>query len=230
MAEIIKKNENTWMIVDGGVYFFVLEGESKAAVIDTGMTIPNAKELAESVTSKPLILLNTHCDRDHIAGNDAFPEVWMHASELAYYCQKDHGAQVMHALFEGDEIDLGGRVLRVVALPGHTAGSACYLDVNSRVLISGDSIQRGGRIFLFGAQRNMPAYVAGLKRLKTLSLPFDEIWPSHAETPLPSDILDAVIEDGEAALRGELPFEITEVHGNKVKAVQGKTNVLLMNE
>ena len=51
MAEIIKKNENTWMIVDGGVYFFVLEGENKAAVIDTGMTIPNAKELAESVTS-----------------------------------------------------------------------------------------------------------------------------------------------------------------------------------
>ena len=54
---------------------------------------------------------------DHIAGNDAFPEVWMHASELAYYCQKDHGAQVMHALFEGDEIDLGGRVLRVAEAP-----------------------------------------------------------------------------------------------------------------
>ncbi len=148
--EIVKRSDRTWAVVDGGVYFFVLEGDDRAAVIDTGMTTENAREIVESITDKPLVLLNTHCDRDHIAGNDGFPEVWMHASELAYYCQKPH-EQGLHALFEGDEIDLGGRTLRVVALPGHTAGSCCYLDVENRVLISGDSIQSGGRIFLFGA-------------------------------------------------------------------------------
>lgn len=47
MAEIIKMNENTWRIEDGGVRCFLLEGKDKALLIDSGMTLPDARTLAE---------------------------------------------------------------------------------------------------------------------------------------------------------------------------------------
>lgn len=48
--EIIQVDENTWRIEDGGqVRFFLLTGTKEALLIDSGMTIKNAKELAESL-------------------------------------------------------------------------------------------------------------------------------------------------------------------------------------
>ncbi len=52
MAEIIKINEDTYRIEDGGVSFFVFCGKEKAAVIDTGMNAPDAKKIAESITDQ----------------------------------------------------------------------------------------------------------------------------------------------------------------------------------
>ena len=72
MAEIIRMDADTWRIEDTGVRFFVLEGTEKALMIDSGMNTPEARQLAESVTKKPLELLNTHADRDHISGKNPF--------------------------------------------------------------------------------------------------------------------------------------------------------------
>ena len=69
---IIQMNENTWRIEDGGVRFFLLTGTEKALLIDSGMMIQNAKEIAESLTDLPISLLNTHADRDHIGSNEEF--------------------------------------------------------------------------------------------------------------------------------------------------------------
>ena len=40
----------------------------------------------------------------------------------------------------GGPMDLGGRILRVMSTPGHTNGSVCLLDENSRLLFSGDTV------------------------------------------------------------------------------------------
>ena len=66
MTDIIKIDEKTYRIEDGMVRFFLLLGEKKALLIDSGMNTPEAKEIAESITSLSLELLNTHADRDHI--------------------------------------------------------------------------------------------------------------------------------------------------------------------
>ena len=42
MAEVIGINENTWRIEDGMVRFFLLCGDEMAALIDTGMNMPDA--------------------------------------------------------------------------------------------------------------------------------------------------------------------------------------------
>ncbi|MBQ8160357.1 MAG: MBL fold metallo-hydrolase, partial [Clostridia bacterium] len=63
MAEkIIQMNEHTWRIEDGGVRFFLLTGEEKALLIDSGMQVHHAREIAQELTDLPLELLNTHAD------------------------------------------------------------------------------------------------------------------------------------------------------------------------
>lgn len=44
------------------------------------------------------------------------------------------------AVNHGDKIDLGGRVITVIHTPGHTEGGVCYLDENSGILFSGDTV------------------------------------------------------------------------------------------
>lgn len=44
------------------------------------------------------------------------------------------------AVSHGDEIDLGGRILKVIHTPGHTDGGVCYLDAESGILFSGDTV------------------------------------------------------------------------------------------
>lgn len=53
MKEVIKINENTWRIEDDGVRFYLLSGSEKAALIDTGMNSPDARQIAEGLTNLP---------------------------------------------------------------------------------------------------------------------------------------------------------------------------------
>ena len=69
--EIIQMDAQTWRIENSGVRMFLLEGTERALLIDSGMIITNAKEIAEGLTQLPIQLINTHADRDHIAGNGA---------------------------------------------------------------------------------------------------------------------------------------------------------------
>ena len=85
MAEVIRINEKTWRIEDGGVRFLLLCGKEKAALVDTGMNAPDARRIAEGLTDLPLILINTHADPDHISGNSAFSEVYMSSAEEENY-------------------------------------------------------------------------------------------------------------------------------------------------
>ncbi|HEX9066587.1 MAG TPA: MBL fold metallo-hydrolase [Streptosporangiaceae bacterium] len=46
-------------------------------------------------------------------------------------------------LRDGDELDLGDRVLRVAHTPGHTPDCICLLDDRQRILFSGDTVDTG---------------------------------------------------------------------------------------
>ena len=77
-VEIIQISEDTWRLEDGGVRFFLLAGTEKALLIDSGMNIRNAKDIASGLTELPVGLLNTHADRDHIGSNGQFDHFYMH--------------------------------------------------------------------------------------------------------------------------------------------------------
>lgn len=213
--EIIQINSDTWRIEDGGVRFFLLCGTEKALLIDSGMNVHNARDIAAGLTALPVSLLNTHADRDHIGSNEQFSEFYMHPAEEPVYRRSGKPGTVI-PLREGDLLDLGQRALKIIGLPGHTPGSIAVLDVNNRVLISGDPIQRHGRIFMFGSHRNIAAYLRSLERLEAYLDQFDEIWPSHAEFPVPPETVRRLREGTQAVLNGEIPGTAAEMFGTPI--------------
>ena len=83
--EILQIDDNTWRIEDNGVRFFLLTGKNEALLIDSGMTVNNAKEIAMTLTDMPVKLINTHADMDHIGSNQEFDTFYMHPSEASNY-------------------------------------------------------------------------------------------------------------------------------------------------
>ncbi len=85
MADIIQINDSSWRIEDNGVRFFLMAGTEKALLIDSGMNTPDARQIAESITKLPVMLLNTHADPDHISGNGSFDHFYMHPDDEDIY-------------------------------------------------------------------------------------------------------------------------------------------------
>lgn len=214
MAEIIQIDQNTWRIEEGMVRMFVLEGEEKALLIDTGMNTPDAADIAKTVTSKPLELMNTHADRDHISGNGAFTQFYMSPSEEENY-RKAGGTGNVIPVWEKDIIDLGNRPLEIIDIPGHTPGSIAILDIDKRVLIAGDSVQ-SGNIFMFGKYRDINAYIPSMKKLLTYQDRFDTVFPSHGEFPVKPELIEKLIEGAEQIAEHKCQGQKVDMFGNEV--------------
>ena len=224
--EIIQINADTWRIEDSGVRFFLLTGTEKALLIDSGMRVHDARDIAESLTSLPIMLLNTHADMDHIGSNSQFETFYMHPDDEEHY-RKSGGKGRIIPVREGDTLDLGGRELKIIHLPGHTAGSIAVLDMSRRVLISGDPIQEHGRIFMFGEHRNMQDYIASLEHLKSWTDEFDEIWPSHADIPVKSELIGKLHDGAQRIMDGAVGGKLEEFHGHEIVAYDlGFTTIL----
>jgi len=82
------------------------------------------------------------------------------------------------ALKEGDVIDCGDARLEVLHTPGHSAGSICLLDQDTRDLFSGDTVFANGGV----GRWDLPtgdhgALVGSLERLRKLEL--RGLYPGH---------------------------------------------------
>ena len=141
-------------------------GSSAALLFDTGMGIGDIRRAAEELTALPLTVVCSHEHFDHIGGNSAFDEVWMSQTSIRAlsqaplreirrralaaqktlpaglepeeYLGRDCGT--LRALAPEQVFDLGGRTLRVVPLPSHTAGSVGLFCPELGLLLSADSI------------------------------------------------------------------------------------------
>jgi glyoxylase-like metal-dependent hydrolase (beta-lactamase superfamily II) len=178
------------------------------------MTLPNAAEIARELTDLPLELLNTHADRDHISGNSAFDSFYMSPLEEPSY-RSAGGTGTIKPVSQGDTIDLGGRVLEIVDLPGHTPGSIAVLDPECRALISGDPIQ-DGRIFMFGRFRDLSKYAGSLEALSAFDGRYDEIWPSHGSFPVSPSLVPQLRAAADIILNGRAEGKKVEFMGNSI--------------
>ncbi len=237
--EVIQIDEDTWSIEDGGIVrFFLLKGTEKALLIDSGMHVEQVKELAKRLLkeagafagTEPVIeLLNTHADGDHCFGNKEFDWFYLHEADWPHYEKQFGKGAEIRPVKEGDVIDLGDRPLEIIEIPGHTFGSIAILDVNRRVLYSGDSVQ-DGRIFLFGAHRDLEAFPEALLKLDAMTDQFDAIYASHETLKLEPDQIGEVFDACEAVFHGEVQPEEIDLFGNPVHAYDCGTVTLLIDK
>ncbi len=224
----IKIDETTYRYEDKGVRFFLLTGTEYALLIDSGMQVHNACELAQQVTDLPIKLFNTHADPDHVGSNEEFDTVMMNPAELVNY-RKPHSSQRIIPVYDGDIIDIGGRELKAIALPGHTPGSTALLDKYSGMLFSGDPVQ-DGKIFMFGPMRELSAYILSLKRLLSFEGDIKSIYPCHGSCPVEFSLIPKLIEGARKVENREIKPEPFEMFGHKVAAYDIGAAVLLCDE
>lgn len=63
------------------VHSFLLLGNTKAILIDTGLGIANIRDVVEKLTEKDIIVLTTHVHTDHIGGHGLFPDIRVHEGD-----------------------------------------------------------------------------------------------------------------------------------------------------
>lgn len=80
--------EQTYAISEWGhwekVHSFLLIGQDKAALIDTGLGISNIKEVTDQLTDLPICVLTSHVHTDHIGSHAAFDNIYVHEADEAW--------------------------------------------------------------------------------------------------------------------------------------------------
>ncbi len=201
---LIQYTPTLWAIDQGMVRAFLILGEEKALLWDTGASACDLPALIRTVTDLPLVVVNSHGDGDHTANNGLFPEVYLHPDDAPLL--RRFGPAPDNSILpveEGQVFALGGRDLEVIAIPGHTPGSICLLDRANRMLFSGDTVQRDS-VFLFGSHRQPELFPAALEKLKGMSAAFDTVWPSHGPCPVEPETIDGLLRCYRAAVSGQL--------------------------
>jgi glyoxylase-like metal-dependent hydrolase (beta-lactamase superfamily II) len=108
----------------------------------------------------------------------------------------------------GHIFDLGGRSLEVVSIPGHSPGSICLLDRQTRSLFSGDSIHSGTVWLHLKHSLPLGQFRTNLERVRAFGAEFDHFFPAHIpdldDLPLPKHTLDDLIAGIEQILDGQI--------------------------
>ena len=118
-------------------------------------------------------------------------------------------------LSDGEEIDLGGRVLRVLHTPGHAPDAICLYDEATGVLLSGDTILAAA-YWLHGDGADLAAFASSTQRLAELA-PNRVLVAHNLLAELPGRSAAAAAEAARRVLHGESePFSDKDLLGRPV--------------
>ena len=83
--------DNVWLIDESGaVNMYLVTGQDSALLIDTGTGAGNLLECVRSITSLPLIVVNTHGHPDHAGSNYRFEKIFAHPEDFDAVRQFSH--------------------------------------------------------------------------------------------------------------------------------------------
>ena len=93
------------------VYSYLVIGENYALLIDTMFGIGNLKAYCETLTDKPVKVVNTHGHGDHFGGNYHFDSCYMHYRDIPFFLdvpevKKEQIAEQAKAFINDDIKDL----------------------------------------------------------------------------------------------------------------------------
>lgn len=187
---------------------YLIVGKTGALLFDTGLGMSPIRPVVESLTKLPIRVLNSHTHYDHVGGNAEFENVlavesaYTRQNQLGFphenldsevspasFC---HGApagldtaafhtrawQATRRVADGDTLDLGGRVIEILSVPGHTPDALALLDRANRLLFTGDTYY-DAPVWLYVDETDLDAYERSIARLVSLSSSVTRLLPAH---------------------------------------------------
>jgi hydroxyacylglutathione hydrolase len=169
-------------------FLYLIFGSDKAMLWDTGSRNARVREAidrlidrwlkANSRASIPLVVVHSHKHGDHIAGDKQFadrpdtvivkPDL---TSVIAFFGFQNWPEEIR-------TFDLGGRVMDLVPIPGHTDDSFALYDRRTAILLTGDTVYPG-RLYV----TDFPAFRKSLHRLASFidGKPVAHVLGNHIE-------------------------------------------------
>ena len=235
------------------VISYLIVGHKQAVLFDTGMGIANMKQITSRLTSRPIVVLNSHTHDDHVGGNWQFTFVYGMDTEFtranAKGSREDAQAEITpdqlcgdlpkgfnsktyatkpwkisHFVHDGFKINLGGRTLEVIATPGHTPDAISLLDRENGLLFTGDTYYPAP-IWLYRPETDLDAYVASVKRLAALTPQLKLVLGAHNIPVASPDILPRLVAAFEAVCAGKVPPQKSD-GGKSLYTMDGITFLL----
>ena len=200
---------------------YLLCGQEKSVLIDTGLGVSNIKRVVDRLTTLPVTVLTTHVHWDHIGGHGFFDRIAVHEAEKDWITGsfplplKEVKEQLTKPpcalpkefdldsyrlfqgepqmlLHDGDCFDFGGRTIRVLHTPGHSPGHCCFYEQERRYLYSGDLVYKGC-LDAFYPNTDPMLFYQSVKRL--LELDVSRVFPGHHDLEIPVSLIREINED-----------------------------------
>ena len=192
-----------------GSHSWLVLGEQSALMIDTGVGVAPLAPVIRSLTDRPIICLLSHSHYDHIGGAREFSDRRMHRAEanimsnptpeLTFWggwlkadsferlpspdydfdTYRINPAPPTSFIQDGDQIDLGGRMLDILHTPGHSPGLLCVYEAATKTLFSTDALYDGEMFFNLRGS-NIADGQASLAKL--LGVGAETVHPGHFDS------------------------------------------------
>ena len=130
--------------VDNNVW--VVGDDTECVVIDAPHDIAPILELVGDRTVTAVLCSHGHDDHVRVApelGRVVGAPVLLHPADAPVWALT-HDTPPDDELADGQEIEVGGTVLRVIHTPGHAPGAVCFYAPGLGTLFSGDTLFNGG--------------------------------------------------------------------------------------
>lgn len=205
------------------VISFLVTGEERALLFDTGLGIGDMRRVVSELTDLDVIVVNSHSHYDHIGGNHQFDTIYSTGSDYSRARAEGSAPEDVAGFFtegwvwktlpadvnpktfrsepfditktvrDGEVIDLGGRQLEVVMVPGHAPDALCLLDRDNRIIFTGDTFYLAP-LYTHLEGSDFDRYAESAERLAALSDAYDHAYTAHNVPVVDGDYLVRMAE------------------------------------
>ncbi len=248
--------DKVWRIDEhGNDNLYLVEGTKQAMLIDTGLGAGRLADFVKTLTTLPIVVVNTHGHGDHAGGNNFFPQAYAHPAEFdaikgmnnpegrraaaERYAKSNPGLELVSAEEAGRLASSPATLLALKDGQTFDLGGRTLEVIEQPGHTPGEIVllDKANRL-LFGGDNNntlvwlwMPnstpleTYLVSLKKLKTRAADFDTILPGHGGS-LPASHLDAQIACVDDILAGRCKGEpYQQSNGRALVCANGPASV-----
>lgn len=164
-AQFVRADNPTIMTLDGTNTWILREpGANRSVVIDPGPLDAEHLDAVQEVAGDVALVIYTHHHADHTEAIDDFAQrTGAPARALSSTWCRD-----AEPLVDGEEIDVDGLRLRIIATPGHTMDSLCILLDQDDALLTGDTVLGRGTTVVAHPDGVLAEYLESLEKISEL--------------------------------------------------------------